>query len=126
MSNQEREAFEAKFGKLYDLVFSEVREEYESDGDQSLWTGFQAGAAYQREQDKGLLDASKFCADVADDLRAELDALKKQGWQMPKPMAVDGMYGKDHMYSEGWNDALLEVVELNAAAPQPPVQEKAE
>lgn len=40
----ERGLFEARFGKLYDLVFCDETEEYESEGDQALWYGWKACA----------------------------------------------------------------------------------
>ena len=55
MNNQEREAFEAginphcrKRNEHGDYVVPEI---------QDRWDGFQAGAAYQREQVKGLVEA---------------------------------------------------------------------
>ena len=60
MSNKtEREAFKTRFRPTTDVREILERNSFTNAITEQMWRGFQAGAAYQREQDKKLVEALK-------------------------------------------------------------------
>ena len=59
MSDQERKAFKAKYRPIYDVREILDLDKFTSKTTEHMWLGFQAGAAWQRDQLRKQLDGAR-------------------------------------------------------------------